>query len=182
LWSRLDLPLTENHRLVLSGFGDLDDQDVYSDAFDPMTGDKTARLVEHQSRLSQRPHAGALLQQLGIRIDATWVILKGRLFYPLGASATPPHGAHPAHERGFWVTAGAFSALEQALWLPLQRQQWLAPVSHVEPVHCIETSALVARWRDRPLRHPLCIARIVNGTETERGFVVPDEWLQGTGR
>jgi hypothetical protein len=143
---------------------------------------KTARLVEHQSRLSQHPHAGVLLQQLGIRIDATWVILKGRLFYPLGASATPPHGAHPAHERGFWVTAGAFSALEQALWLPLQRRQWLAPVSHVEPVHCVESSALVARWRDRPLRYPLCVARIVNGTETERGFVVPDEWLQGTGR
>jgi hypothetical protein len=52
----------------------------------------------------------------------------------------------------------------------------------VEPVHCVESSALVARWRDRPLRHPLSIARIVNGTETERGFVVPDEWLQGTGR
>ncbi len=141
---------------------------------------KTARLVEHQSQLAHQPHAGELLQRLGIRIDATWVILKGRLFYPCEAPPAAPRSAHPEHERGFWLTARAFAALEQTLWLPLQRHQWLAPLSHVQRLHCIETSALVARWRETPLRQPLCLARIRDATEVERGFVVPDDWLHAT--
>jgi len=137
---------------------------------------KTTRLLQHQGRLSRHPDAAALLQQLGIRIDETWVILKGRLFYPLDGPAAPPTEAHPAHEHGFWLTAGALANLPQGLWLPLERQQWLAPVAGIEPAQCMEAGSLFERWRSAPLRRPLCMARIVDGREAERGFVVPDDW------
>lgn len=139
---------------------------------------KTSRLLEHQGRLSQQPHAQTLLGQLGIRIDQSWVILKGRLFYPLPLRAVAPHGAYRGHARGFWVEARTFAAHPNSLWLPLDKQQWLAPLANIQASDCLEGGSLLAQWRQRPLRRPLCIARIVNGHELERGFVVPDDWVQ----
>ena len=137
---------------------------------------KTARLLQHQARLSRQPSAAGLLQRLGVRIDQTWVILKGRLFYPAAAPAVTPVAAHPGHERGFWVTAGGFADLPQGVWLPLERRQWLAPVSAVDPALCLSGSALLERWHSTAPRRPLCMARIVDGSEIERGFVVPNDW------
>lgn len=137
---------------------------------------KTTRLLQHQGRLSRHPEAATLLQHLGVRIYQTWVILKGRLFYPSAAPPAAPAGAHPDHERGFWLAAGAFADLPRGLWLPLERQQWLAPVAGIQPEQCVSGDALLAHWRTQPLRRPLCIARILDGYERERGFVVPDDW------
>lgn len=141
---------------------------------------KIHRLLHHQSRLSQHPQAAALLHELGIRIDERWVILKGRLFYPLHPAAAPPPGVPGSHKRGFWVEARTFARLEEALWLPLDRRQWLAPLSHIQRADCLEGSALLALWRQQPLRRPLCMVRVANGSEIERGFVVPDDWLART--
>ncbi len=137
---------------------------------------KTRWLLEHQSRLSRHPQAGRLLHSLGIEIDETWVILKGRLFYPFAARAAPPRGVHPEHLRGFWTDPGTFAGFDEALWMPLARQQWLAPVSAVDHADCEDKHTLLSRWEQQPLQRPLCIARIVNGEEFERGFVVPDDW------
>jgi hypothetical protein len=143
---------------------------------------KTERLREHQSKLSRQPHAQALLEQLGIRIDASWVILKGRLFYPGLAQSASPEDAHSGHARGFWLQARGLAAQQNALWLPLERQQWLAPLSGVANAECENTSSLLAGWQQQPLRHPLCLARIEDGKEVERGFVVPDDWAAKAGQ
>jgi hypothetical protein len=137
---------------------------------------KTRRLLNHQSKLSQYPQAAALLQELSIRIDEAWVILKGRLFYPLHRTAIPPPDAEPSHLRGFWAPSAVFAGFQEALWLPLHRRQWLAPRANIDDSACMRTTDLLAQWRAQPLRGPVCVARVINGVEIERGFVVPDDW------
>lgn len=137
---------------------------------------KTQRLLEHQSRLSRHEQARKLLADLGVHVDESWLILKGRLHYPWGNSGSAPQGSHPGHLRGFWLHQSAAPELEGSSWLPLERHQWLAPVTAIDPASCMTCEALFRRWEQGPLRRPLCIARISDGREVERGFVVPDDW------
>ena len=137
---------------------------------------KVRRMVDHQSRLSQQPEAATLLNHLGLRIDETWVILKGRLFYPAQQPVIEPNGAHPEHLRGFWAPMTGFARFEEALWLPLDRHQWLAPQTEIDPSTCRRGTEITAEWRRLPLRRPLCLARVENAVEIDRGFVVPDDW------
>ena len=137
---------------------------------------KLGRMVNHQSRLSQQPEAATLLKQLGLQIDETWVILKGRLFYRAGIPTIHPPDAYPRHLRGFWVPASGFAGFDAALWLPLDRHQWLAPQVDIGRTLCLRGSDLAARWQRKPLSRPVCIVRVENATEIERGFVVPDDW------
>ena len=137
---------------------------------------KTQRLLDHQGSLSQRPEAQALFSELGLQVDETWLILKGRLYYPAGAQTTPPEGRHPDHLQGFWVHQCALTELEGSDWLPLDRHQWLAPVHNVDPASCVATAALAGKWAQQRLQRPVCIARISDGQEVQRGFVVPDDW------
>ncbi len=137
---------------------------------------KTRRLLDHQAGLSRHPQARQLLSELGIQVDETWLILKGRLFYPALADAEPPQGTDAEHLRGFWIDQNSLFSLKQGLWLPLERRQWLAPLTRVDPATCRDNKTLLAQWQDRPLEYPLCVALIEDGMETERGFIVPDNW------
>jgi len=137
---------------------------------------KTNRLLNHQGRLSHCPEAVQRLEQLGIQVDETWLILKGRLFYPGGVNANTPHGAYPDHLRGFWIDQRSLSSLQASVWLPLERNQWLAPLTRIEPAICLDNKALIAKWQNTPPPRPACIARVVKGVEVERGFVVADSW------
>ena len=143
---------------------------------------KTDRLLEHPGRLSLHPQAVPLFEQLGIQIDETWLILKGRLFYPYAANvnANKPAGAYPDHLSGFWIEQRSLSSLEASLWLPLDRQQWLAPLAGIDPATCLDNSALIERWQNRPPQYPICVARLVNGIEVERGFIVANDWSSCT--
>ena len=137
---------------------------------------KTNRLLNHQGRLSHRPEAVQLLEQLGIQIDETWLILKGRLFYPVGVNANAPHGAYPGHLRGFWINQHSISSLETSCWLPLERHQWLAPLARIDPAICLDSRTLIEKWQHTTPQYPVCIARVSEGVEVERGFVVTDKW------
>jgi hypothetical protein len=141
---------------------------------------KTSRLLNHQGRLSHRPEAVQLFEQLGIQVDETWLILKGRLFYPAGVNANTPHGAYPDHLRGFWIDQCSLSSLGAPFWLPLERHQWLAPLTRIDPAICLDNRALIEKWQHTPLQYPVCIARVIEGVEVERGFVVADNWSSRT--
>lgn len=137
---------------------------------------KTSRLLNHQSRLSHRPEAVQLFEQLGIEVDETWLILKGRLFYPAGIHADTPRGICPDHLKGFWSDQRSLAALKKSFWLPLERHQWLAPLVQIDPASCLDNRILMEKWQHTPLHHPLCVARVVDGVEVERGFIVQDNW------
>ena len=137
---------------------------------------KTRRLLEHQGKLSHQPESRDLLKTLDLRVDETWLIFKGRLFYPLHQIAEAPDVASPEHLRGFWTRLRALEKLPDSLWIPLERHQWLAPLADIEAVECLDNRRLADYWQGKALSHPACIARIENGHETNRGFIVPDSW------
>jgi hypothetical protein len=139
---------------------------------------KTGHLLHHQTRLSRHPQAQAVLARHGVRIDATWLIMKGRLFYPCGETACAPSGANPRHLRGFWVPGSRLDRLTPAHWLILEKRQWLGPVQS-PAASLMDNRELREWWRDDPHRQPACLAGIVAGKEIERGFIVPDSWDTG---
>lgn len=138
---------------------------------------KTGHLLNHQGRLSAMPQARAMLDRLGIRIDATWLIMKGRLFYPLGSNSAAPTGAEPRHLRGFWLHAKDLADLPDGRWMPVEKSQWLAPLP-ASSTQAFDRRTLIEWWHDHPRACPRCIAACGDQGETTRAFVVPDDWDQ----
>lgn len=136
---------------------------------------KTAHLLLHQTRLAELPQARRLLAARGLHIDASLVILKGRLFYPAGSPQHPVSGSCSAHLRGNWLNASQLAQQEPRRWQVLEKQQWLAPLAH--PGGELLTNAELAEgWYRGDHHHPVCTASFSDGVETGRWFVVPDDW------
>ena len=140
---------------------------------------KTQHLLNHQSSLSRLPPAKTCLDTLGIQVDDTWALMKGRLFYPAGLDTPAPAGSFPGHQRGFWMSAQQFVQTTMpgaSGWLVLSKEQWLAPLTAV-PTHQIRTHKAIADSLTlTPLKRPACVIRISRGQEIERGFIVPHNW------
>jgi hypothetical protein len=138
---------------------------------------KIKHMHSHQSRLRHEPAADLVLRQLGIEVDETWLLLKGRLFYRFGGPASAPPQACPEHLRGFWISASRFSeAFVGRQLLALKRSQWLAPLEGVNMSHTVDSKTLLDRIADQLKAFPQCLAVIQNGVEITRGFVVADDW------
>lgn len=138
---------------------------------------KTTHLLNHQSRLSTLPQAQALFAEAGTSIDATWLIMKGRLFYPHTTGSPSPVGADPGHLRGLWLAADQLAALPEGDWVILEKSQWLAPLLPAAGTP-LKRQRLIEWWRDNSQTQPRCIAAIGEQGETGRVFVVPDGWGQ----
>lgn len=136
---------------------------------------KTAHLLQRQTRLSTLAEAGAALRAHGIRIDEHWVIMKGRLFYPDGAPPVAPAGADPSHLRGAWLRANRLERQAPACWGVLEKSRWLAPLAQ-PPSDVYSTAELARRLNESMQDRPLCAATFIDGEETGRWFVVPDDW------
>ncbi len=139
---------------------------------------KTARILEHQSQLSKHPAARQLLQELKLEVDETWLMVKGRLFYPSGSENQAPVDACATHLRGFWMTRSALASRSTARWLELGPDQRLAPLAQNSAVAGVTGAALADEWEHRFPQYPVCLARVEAGVEIERGFIVPDDWEQ----
>lgn len=158
---------------------------------------KMARLVGHQSPLSNTPEGKQTLADLGIDPVQKEIAVKGRLFYhetlPLdGASenSTPqPLSSH--HQRGRWNHFAAFSetAHQYRHWVILDKRNWLSPVTifdgHKNREHPILTAdqlitALGSHFEtdQRPLM--VCPIEKTDAAyqETARYFITPDQWPQ----
>lgn len=156
---------------------------------------KLAHLLGHQLPLSSREEFGALGHA------GPWqpqMFVKGWLFYRWGEAPPIAPSVEPAHHRGFWITRGDWPALrasrDEARWAVLPRLAWLAPragiADHEVDVAGLATAqALTERLEQLgigqigQLTGPAMIAvferdPLARGCwrETERGFVVPDEW------
>ncbi|RDU99538.1 DUF1853 family protein [Trinickia dinghuensis] len=148
---------------------------------------KLAHLLGHQLPLSAREefaalgHAGPWQPQM---------FVKGWLFYRWGETPPVAPALDPAHHRGFWVTRGdwpAFCARRPAArWVVLPRLAWLAPRPAVAD-EAVDAAGLstVGALGERLAQHtgPTMVAAferepagLGRWRETERGFLVPDEW------
>lgn len=141
---------------------------------------KVDHLMKRQSRYASHKRVREWCEDRGIRIDASAVILKGRLFYPLGTDgpAVFPQHANPQQLRSFWLTPAQFVrryASEQG-FTPLIRGGWMAdvPVSHGQAVY--RADQLCELLESGELRLPLYVC-LVNGDESgDRLFLVDEDW------
>lgn len=148
---------------------------------------KLAHLLGHQLPLSARDefaalgHAGPWQAQM---------FVKGWLFYRWPEPPTLAEAVDPSHHRGFWVTRGEWAACcehrADARWMVLPRLAWLAPRPAIPDEErlaagLVEMGALVERLAQQT--GPTMVAAFepaeAGGShwrETQRGFVVPDDW------
>lgn len=151
--------------------------------------DKLHKLLHHQSRLSRHPLARQLLESKSIPPPRAVLFLRGYLFYPPAPAAPPlPREVARDHLRGTWYRCQEISGKH---WNPeeplieLRKPHWLGPAqcldggleraraasaSILERVHNQGFPVLCARLRRQPAGFWL---------ESERFFVVPDQWPAG---
>ncbi|MCM0044579.1 MAG: DUF1853 family protein [Burkholderiaceae bacterium] len=142
-------------------------------------GRKIRKILERQLKLGEHPAAQPLLPQ---PLAAAQALLKGWLFYRRGEQ--PPLqavGISAAHCRGWWCTLRELDTHLPGPAAVLPRMAWLAPVRLPQPQVC-SAQALRAALAGMfgADRTPVMVATLAEHdgawVETERGFVVPDEW------
>lgn len=141
-------------------------------------GLKMRKILDKQLALARHPAAHSLLPQA---VDSAQALVKGWLFYRRGA-VPAIDGIAPGHNRGFWCTQEQAALLPGEQFVIVPRLQWLAPFKGEVGV----TTSCRAGLPQALAQHvalapgPLMLAgvREEHGAlvETERGFVVPDDW------
>lgn len=148
---------------------------------------KLGHLLGHQLPLSAREEFAALGHAGPWRAQ---MLVKGWLFYRWRGEAPTAQAVDPTHHRGFWVTRNEWQAFcaerPGALWGGLPRLAWLAPRppvknENVDAMGLSSPAMLMQRLTQQT--GPAMVAAFERGAggtgrwcETERGFVVPDDW------
>jgi len=139
--------------------------------------DKSRKIMDAQLALGRHE---AAQKHLPKPLHAARALLKGWLFYPAGDSATLSE-VEPLHCRGVWCRVSDLDKVGGCRYVVLPRLSWLAPARVG-----IDRTAPGADLR-RTLTHlfdtddrPVLVASLVecdgSWIETERIFVVPDNW------
>ena len=139
--------------------------------------DKSRKIMQMQLALGQHDEAQ---KYLTAPLQAARALLKGWLFYPLADSATLPEIAE-FHCRGLWCRISDFDKIAGEHFLILTRLRWLAParVSDVVTMSARQLQEHLAQQFAVDARPVLVVSLCALGAsliETERVFVVPDEW------
>lgn len=176
---------TKLYLLESSGLGRQADYFVGPNLADTL-GAKIRKIMDQQLMLSQHPAAQA---QLPHPVSLAQALIKGWLFYhgdtPLPAQPDETGtgiGITHGHCKGFW------RALQEARQLPakhyavLARLEWLAPAK-LAPEAALSHDELLRQldlhFQDND--SPVLVALLEEGgqdslLETDRGFIVPDDW------
>ena len=135
---------------------------------------KLDRMRDHQLPIAQNAVAKRALADADIALDRQWALMPGRLFRPFGDSATQLLAAGEF----WWADLAAFlrhvsESKDQAAtrFLQLPKTCWLAPGA--EPL-TLEYSAFE---ETQLARGPICVGAGSTSGESNRGFLVPDNWL-----
>jgi hypothetical protein len=139
---------------------------------------KIHKILDRQLALGRHPAAQTLLPQA---VDCAQALVKGWLFYP-GGMVQPMAGIAPSHNHGFWSTLEQIGGLACERWMIVPRLQWLAPLKAKAGTPVLNRAGLegqlATRFADSPVPLLVAAVREENGwlLETERGFIVPDDW------
>jgi len=148
--------------------------------------DKLTRLLEHQSTLTRHPRTAEMLHHSSINELDDLIFLRGYLFYPVDlAGPSLPASIAPEHSRGHWLT---LSRARTTAWDPqrpimqLHKPDWLGPLQCLDG-DLADTPQLYGKALEQVASRnfPLLFARLSRQQsgfwlETERFFVVPDQW------
>jgi hypothetical protein len=150
-------------------------------------GRKMRKVFDRQLQLGAHPAAQALLPR---PVTAARALVKGWLFYPAG-SYFAMNGISAGHCRGFWCALSEVAQMDADRFLILPRLQWLPPFRASSATWMLDRAQLMAELADHFANSgsPALVAVVrderSNGEgsiiETERGFIVPDDWRERAG-
>lgn len=169
---------TKLYLLESSGHGRHADYFVGPNLADTL-GAKVRKIMDRQLTLSRHP---AAVLQLPMPVTAAQALVKGWLFYHgKTPEAERPQGISIHHCRGFWCSFEESVGLDAEYYAVLPRLAWLAP-ARLPAEEGVGRDALRAQL----LKHfeesstPVLVALLRREgdvlLETDRGFVVPDDW------
>ena len=141
---------------------------------------KLQRMLSHQICLAHTPEGRAALAELGVSDPLLEIEIKGRLFNHWLTPAPPPPGYNLSLSMPSWRRLRELGNMDEdgsVHYLPLERSQWLSPVSSCNG-SMLNIAELVnhgaANLESNP--RPIQIAVIDGNNERERFFLVPDNW------
>jgi len=142
-------------------------------------GAKIRKIMDRQLALSQHPAAQSHLPE---PVALAQALVKGWLFYHEQAplQALPP-GIGRTHCRGFWLEQNEWQRLEGRHFMVLPRLSWLAPAK-TSSGHSLDAARLQMMLTEHFGQHrtPMLVAIVEphgnDMLETDRGFIVPDDW------
>jgi len=150
-------------------------------------GRKMRKVFDRQLQLGSHPAAQELLPR---PVTSAKALVKGWLFYPAGTYFAMD-GIGAGHCRGFWCALSELAQMEADRFLILPRLQWLPPFRASSATWMLDRAQLLAELSDHFAASgtPVLVAVVrdgrANGTgsivETERGFIVPDDWRERAG-
>jgi hypothetical protein len=143
-------------------------------------GRKMRKVFDRQLQLGTHPAAQELLPR---PVTSAKALVKGWLFYPAGTYFAM-RGIAAAHCRGFWCALSELETMDADRFLILPRLQWLAPFRASSAIWMLDRAQLAAELSDHfaALGTPVLVAVVKEQpgsiVETERGFIVPDDWRE----
>jgi hypothetical protein len=150
-------------------------------------GRKMRKVFERQLQLGAHP---AALDVLPRPVTSAKALLKGWLFYPAGAYFAMD-GITAGHCRGFWCALSELEQVDGDRFLILPRLQWLPPFRASSATWMLDRAQLTAELADHFATSgtPVLVAVVRDNrfnaqgaiVETERGFIVPDDWRERAG-
>lgn len=147
-------------------------------------GRKMRKVFDRQLQLGSHPAAQEVLPR---PVTSAKALVKGWLFYPAGTYFAT-NGISAGHCRGFWCALSELEQMDADRFLILPRLQWLPPFRAASATWMLDRAQLVAELADHFASSgtPVLVALVrddrSNGqgaiVETERGFIVPDDWRE----
>jgi hypothetical protein len=144
--------------------------------------DKSHKIMDAQLALGAHKDAQKYLTH---PLSAAKALLKGWLFYPASNSPSLSE-VEPQHCRGIWCRLSELSAIDGDKFAVLSRLNWLAPAK-LGLENSTSQNQLNLRLTQQFLTdsRPVLIAQLVERDgyllESERIFVVPDDWNKKSG-
>lgn len=174
---------TKFYLLESSGAGDNVDYFVGPNLVDTL-GAKMHKIFDRQLLLSQHPAAQIHLPE---PVVAAQALVKGWLFYHDGVPAKRVCGTSAAHCRGFWCALSEMEKLHAEWYAILPRLSWLAP-ARLPLQQAMNRQALHQVLAEHFAQDTMPVMVILlqqqgdMALETDRGFIVPDDWRTRAGQ
>lgn len=148
-------------------------------------GAKMCKILDRQLSLGKHPAAQI---HLPLPIASAQALIKGWLFYhDNDRPATQPLGISDAHCRGFWCTLAELDAVPGERYSILPRLRWLAP-ARLDWDQALDRQSIQETLRSHFAHDtmPVMVAVVArhgeHAVETDRGFIVPDDWRVRAGQ
>lgn len=146
---------------------------------------KSDRLVNHQSKRTQKPETLELLAKHDITGPLlARIFMPGYLFYPLSRPISAPRTAPTNHLRGWWAYADEISETDTSAWVQLHKPHWVGPWRQSESPQAHESKAALTLINQDQI--PRLFAELgydqASNTwrEQRRLFIVPRSWPTGS--